>query len=132
MTDTLTREQLLTALARDVHNARPEWGIKGILDTLTALADDGHAYTPVRAAALHAAKDTRYKTPQGIRWRLEDDTITAASDVPDTGPCGICGKSRLKCETQRPLVTKGEHYDDHVYEPPAARGHRTNAATRRG
>lgn len=119
--------QPLADLAASVHQARPEWGTRGILAVLEDLTAEGTEFRTLREAALEAARTKRYKAPIGIRWRLEDEAVGQAP-ADDRAPCAICGKPRARCEYDRPLVTKAEDYDDHVYEPvPARRGHRTSS-----
>lgn len=112
-------DHLLEGIARDVHAARPAWGMQGIRAQLEELRDEGHNPAEVRKAALEAAHTPRFTSPKGIRWMLED-RLADRDEEHEAGPCAICGKPPHRCYLDRPPVARDEDRDDHRYTTKAA------------
>lgn len=103
----------IEALAHRVHGIRPDWHVKSLITRLSELAllFDGPI---LRRAAIAAAQDKGIKTPAGIEWTAAD-YVTPQRTSAHTEPCATCGKPEDKCRFERPLVRRGEDYDEHVY-----------------
>lgn len=76
------------SIAHDVHAARPEWAVAGILTSLKAVVDRDPAWT--RAAALAAAHNPAIRTPRVIALDGDHWTTTRPTPTSNAGPAGKC------------------------------------------
>lgn len=122
------------SIAHDVHAARPEWAVAGILTSLKEVTHRDPEWT--RAAALAAARNPTIRTPRVIALDGDHWTTTRPTPTPAphqigkcpthdlTRPCRSCRADNLVNGTEPPsaaaryqlphLHTHGTPMPDHV------------------
>lgn len=111
-----------TALARLVHELRPDWDVPGIEAALGKVRNDSSAYE-LAVAALRASWRHENRTPAiialpGPHWRSPDPAASSRPAAPTRGEqCTYCGHVRARCEQISRLPGDG-----HAFTPDTGTG----------
>ena len=103
----------LHAIARLVHEERPDWDAQQVLVILLSHQRTVTG-TDLAIAALRAASNHDLRDPRTIGWRGPHwDGLTSAPPEVQAGPrCSVCQKIERRCVMERP----GKD-DDHAFSP---------------